>query len=59
MQKSKFIRCFFRLVSRLQSEQLKVMREIRERKGNIIELVKRFDTLQRRKETLERYYKTI
>lgn len=58
MERNKFIRCF-RLVSRLQSEQLKVNRLIQERKGNIWELTKRFDDLQRRKETLERYYKTI
>lgn len=58
MERNKFIRCF-RLVSRLQSEQLKVMREIRESKGNTIKLVARYDTLQRRKEKIESYYKTI
>jgi hypothetical protein len=58
MQKSKFIRCF-RLVSRLQFEQLKVMREIRESKGITIKLVARYDTLQRRKEKIEAIYKTI
>ena len=58
MQKSKFIRCF-RLVSRLQSEQLLIMRKIRQGTDNCRQLVQRYDDLQRREETLERYYKTI
>jgi hypothetical protein len=58
MQKSKFIRCF-RLVSRLQSEQLLIMRKIRQGTDNCPQLVRRFDSLQRRKEKIESYYKTI
>lgn len=59
MQKpSRFIR-LFRLATKIRSEQLKVSRSLAKKDGNPVTLIKRFDTLQKRKEKIESLYKSL